>query len=129
GGGGGAGRGGGMGWFTGALAGGSPRAGLYSLVPRSSACPSIRTGWLGFPLTHGELVSSTVAASEPISARSNAKWMSFNSTAATNSRGDGPRPIPGPPRPDRESGPIPMAAPPLPPYADSLETPACAEPD
>src|SRR5713101_5712720 len=56
--------------------------------------------------------------------------MSFRLITATNSRGDGPRPILALPLlPEPESGPIPMAAPLLLPYVDSVETPACAEPD
>src|SRR5712692_8933969 len=57
-----------------ALARRSPRARLYSLVPRSSQCPSISASWSGWALSHAALASSVLASPERIADESKAKY-------------------------------------------------------
>src|SRR5512146_943568 len=66
----------------------SPRARLYSLVPRSSQCPSIRTR-LSFDFSQAALVSSVLASFGRRSYLSKSKKMSFRCALAVNSLGAG----------------------------------------
>src|SRR5262245_1293527 len=83
-----------------ALARRSPRARLYSLVPRSSQCPSIRRRSLVFALSQAASHSRICASSGRIAYLSKSKWMSFRSGTAPNSRGAGRLPM-GPASPAR----------------------------
>src|SRR4029450_7737376 len=67
----------------------SPRARLYSLVPRSSQWPSISTRFSAFDLSHEALASSVLESSGRMSYLSNSKWMSFRASTAENSFGEG----------------------------------------
>src|SRR5512137_390139 len=66
----------------------SPRARLYSLVPRSSQCPSIRTR-LSFDFSQAALVSSVLASFGRTSYLSKSKNTSFRLSVARNSLGAG----------------------------------------
>src|SRR4029453_9467155 len=67
----------------------SPRARLYSLVPRSSQCPSISTRFSAFDFSQEALASSVFASSGRMSYLSNSKWTSFRASMAANSFGEG----------------------------------------
>src|SRR4029453_7852320 len=67
----------------------SPRARLYSLVPRPSQWPSISTRFSAFDLSHEALASSVLESSGRMSYLSNSKWMSFRASTAENSFGEG----------------------------------------
>src|SRR5260370_2599836 len=67
----------------------SPSARLYSLVPRSSQWPSIRTRWFALDFSHEAFASRTFASSAPMSYLSKSKWMSFSSATDMNSPGAG----------------------------------------
>jgi len=56
----------------------SPSAVLYSLVPRSSQCPSMSSSCLGFALSHAALASRILASAGRTLERSKSKWMSFS---------------------------------------------------
>src|SRR5215510_9401204 len=66
----------------------SPSARLYSLVPRSSQWPSMRTR-LSLDFSHAELASRIFASLGRMSYLSKSKNTSFSSATATNSFGDG----------------------------------------
>src|SRR6266849_6515992 len=78
-----------------ALARRSPRARLYSLVPRSSQCPSISASWSGWALSHAALASSVLASPERIADESKAKYtglrasLSLYSSAGAGAGGAG----------------------------------------
>src|SRR5678816_770035 len=72
-----------------ALARRSPRARLYSLVPRSSQCPSISTRLLALDLSHDALASSVLASSARMSYLSKSKYTSLRFALSANSRGRG----------------------------------------
>src|ERR1700730_9581205 len=57
-----------------ALARRSPRARLYSLVPRSSQCPSISVSWSGWALSQAALASRVLASPGRIVDESKAKY-------------------------------------------------------
>src|ERR1700682_6464879 len=57
-----------------ALARRSPSARLYSLVPRSSQCPSISVSWSGLALSQAALASSVLASPGRIADESKAKY-------------------------------------------------------
>src|SRR6266850_6660962 len=57
-----------------ALARRSPRARLYSLVPRSSQCPSISVSWPGLAFSQATLASSVLASAGRIADESKAKY-------------------------------------------------------
>src|SRR5215510_7006824 len=67
----------------------SPRARLYSLVPRSSQCPSTRTSMLSCDFSQAALASSIFASVGRMSYLSKSKKMSFRSATAAKSRGAG----------------------------------------
>src|SRR5262245_14556130 len=67
----------------------SPRARLYSLVPRSSVWPSISTRFSAFDLSHEALASSVFESSGRMSYLSKSKWMSLRASTAVNSFGEG----------------------------------------
>ena len=67
----------------------SPRARLYSLVPRSSQCPSISTRFSAFDFSQEALASSVFASSGRMSCLSYSKKMSFKASMAANSFGEG----------------------------------------
>src|SRR6267378_4669447 len=67
----------------------SPRARLYSLVPRSSQCPSISTRCSAFDFSQDALASSVFASSGRMSYLSNSKKTSFKASMAANSFGEG----------------------------------------
>src|SRR5262245_28817544 len=72
-----------------ALARRSPKARLYSAVPRSSACPSTRTSSSGWALRYVALASSTFASFGRILDLSKSKKMSFSASLGANSAGRG----------------------------------------
>src|SRR5258705_6722716 len=67
----------------------SPRARLYSLVPRLSQCPSISTRFSAFDFSQDALASSVFASSGRMSYLSNSKKTSFKASMAANSFGEG----------------------------------------
>src|SRR5262249_1215353 len=67
----------------------SPRARLYSLVPRSSQWPSISTRFSAFDFSHEALASSVLASSGRTSYLSKSKWMSLRASTAAKSFGEG----------------------------------------
>src|SRR5437899_90687 len=67
----------------------SPRARLYSLVPRSSQCPSTRTSMFSCDFSQAALASSIFASVGRMSYLSKSKKTSFRSAIAANSRGTG----------------------------------------
>src|SRR5262249_44036377 len=67
----------------------SPSARLYSLVPRSSQCPSMSTSCSGCDLSQPALASRIFASPGRMSYLSKSKLMSFSSGMATNSLGEG----------------------------------------
>src|SRR5262250_613326 len=72
-----------------ALARRSPRARLYSFVPRSSACPSISTRLLALDLSQLALASRVLASSGRMSYLSKSKKMSLRFAFSANSAGRG----------------------------------------
>src|SRR6266851_158130 len=82
-----------------ALARRSPRARLYSLVPRSSQCPSISASWSGWALSHAALASSVLASPERIADESKAKYTGLRASLILYSSAGAARaePEPAPP--------------------------------
>src|SRR5262245_31268143 len=72
-----------------ALARRSPRARLYSTVPRSSQCPSISTSWPAFALSQLAFSSRTFEASGLMLYRSKSKKMSLTLALTAKSLGAG----------------------------------------
>src|SRR5215813_5633255 len=72
-----------------ALARRSPRARLYSFVPRSSACPSISTRLFALDLSQLALASRVLASSGRMSYLSKSKKMSLRFAFSANSAGRG----------------------------------------
>src|SRR3989454_8835031 len=70
----------------------SPRARLYSLVPRSSQCPSTRTSMFSCDFNQAALASSIFASVGRMSYLSNSKKTSFKSAMAVKPRGTGRAP-------------------------------------
>src|SRR5438046_392705 len=70
----------------------SPRARLYSLVPRSSQCPSTRTSMFSCDFNQAALASSIFASVGRMSYLSKSKKTSFKSAMAVKSRGTGRAP-------------------------------------
>src|SRR6266852_4594963 len=70
----------------------SPSARLYSLVPRSSQCPSTRTSMFSCDFNQAALASSVLASLGRTSYLSKSKKMSLRSAIAANSRGTGRAP-------------------------------------
>src|SRR5262249_19939944 len=70
----------------------SPRARLYSLVPRSSQCPSTRTSMFSCDFNQAALASSTFAAVGRMWFLSKSKKTSFKAARAGKSRGPGGAP-------------------------------------
>src|SRR5688572_7637454 len=67
----------------------SPSARLYSLVPRSSQCPSMRTRLLALDFSHAALPSRIFASSARTSYRSKSKNTSLRLVFSENSLGRG----------------------------------------
>src|SRR5262245_61576806 len=65
----------------------SPRARLYSFVPRSSVWPSIRRSWLGLAESHFAFASRIFASPGRITDLSKSKWIVLRFSFARNSFG------------------------------------------
>src|SRR2546430_7867056 len=62
---------------------------LYSVVPRSSQCPSISTGVAGFVLSHSAFAARVFASSDRMSYWSKSKKIGFTAAFSVNSFGPG----------------------------------------
>src|SRR4030095_3560175 len=76
-------------WFIVDFARRSPSARLYSLVPRSSQCPSMRTRLLALDFSHVALPSRVFASSARTSYLSKSKYTSLRFALSENSLGRG----------------------------------------
>src|SRR4030095_4404440 len=76
-------------WFIVDFARRSPSARLYSLVPRSSQCPSMRTRLLALDFSHVALPSRVFASSARTSYLSKSKYTSLRFASSENSLGRG----------------------------------------